>query len=100
MTLTHCQQRNDKMTLETTRAYITIVGPDHTVVVPDDIAVGATVAVVVMSTTPDAEAERQARFAATLAAIRAASAPETTPAAVTDTELEALIKEARQTSPG
>jgi hypothetical protein len=53
-----------------------------------------------MSTSPGADTERQARFAATLAAIRAASAPETTPATVTDTELEALIKEARQASQG
>jgi hypothetical protein len=98
MPLKYCQQRNNKMTLETTQAYITTVGPDRTVVVPDDIAVGSTVAVVLMSSTPGAEAKRQARFAATLAAIRAASASETTPSTVTDAELEVLINKARRAS--
>lgn len=30
------------MTIETTLAFITTAGPDHTIVLPDEIAVGAT----------------------------------------------------------
>lgn len=82
------------MTLKTTSAYITTVGPDHTIVLPDDIAVGATVAVVLMPLS--AETERQARFAATLAAVRAAAGQATPP--VTDEELKVLVKKARQAS--
>ncbi len=84
------------MTLETTPAYITTVGPDHTIALPDDITVGATVAVVLMSDPNDDE--RQARFAATLEAIRAASAAQASLPAVTDVDLEALVKKARQSS--
>lgn len=85
------------MTLETTSAFITTVGPDHTIVLPEDIAVGATVAVVLMSNPLQENGERQARFAATLAAIRAAAA-ETTPPPVTEAELAGVIKKARRTA--
>ncbi len=86
------------MTLETTPAYITTVGPDHTIALPDDITVGATVAVVLMSDSPKDDDERQARFAATLEAIRAASAAQASLPTVTDADIEALIKKARQSS--
>lgn len=81
--------------LETTSAFITPVGPDHTIVLPNDIAVGATVSVVLMSPLPHADAERQTRFAETLAAIRAASAVK---ASLLADELEGLVKRTRQTS--
>ncbi len=87
------------MTLETTSAYITKVRPDHTVVLPADMPVGATVAVVVVPSdaTEVDEAARHDRFAKTLDAIRAASAQETTLPSVSDGELDALIETARKT---
>ena len=85
------------MTLETTQAYITTVGPDHTVVLPDNIEVGTTVAVIVMSNVPKDD-ERQARFVATLAAIRAASATTASLPPISDADLEDLIQKARQSS--
>ncbi|MCK6630452.1 MAG: hypothetical protein L6R45_35435 [Anaerolineae bacterium] len=84
------------MTIETTPAYITTVGPDHTIVLPDDIAVGATVAVVLMSNVPGDDEGRQARFAATLAAIRAASIGEGPLPSIADEDLEVLVKKARR----
>jgi hypothetical protein len=92
------KERNLMMTIETTQAYITTVGPDHTIVLPDDITVGATVAVVLMSNALKNDDERQARFAATLAAIRAASALGTEPPTITDTQLDALIQIAKRAS--
>ena len=82
--------------METTQAYIATVGPDHTIVLPEDIAVGSTVVVVLMSNPSEHDNERRARFAATLEAIRAASAADISDPTITDTDLEALIKKARQ----
>lgn len=84
--------------METTQAYITTVGPDHTIVLPEDIAVGSTVVVVLMSNPPEQDNERQTRFAATLEAIRAASVADIPAPAITDADLEALIKKARRIS--
>jgi len=63
------------MALETIPAYITKVGSDHTIVLPNEMPVGAMVAVIVVPTDVAAAdvAARRARFAETLAAIRAAS---------------------------
>jgi len=85
------------MALETTSAYITTVGSDHTIVLPAEMPVGATVAVIVVptSTTSVDDAARRARFAETLSAIRAASARETPPA-ISDDDLDALIEKARK----
>jgi hypothetical protein len=49
-----------------------------------------------MSNPPEHDNERRARFAATLEAIRAASAADIPAPTITDTDLEALIKIARQ----
>lgn len=54
------------MTLKTTCAYITTVGPDHTIVLPADITVGATVAVVVMSSQAEVSAQPDRSRAASL----------------------------------
>lgn len=54
------------MTLKTTSAYITTVGPDHTIVLPDNIAVGATVAVVLMSSQTEASAQPDRSTASSL----------------------------------
>jgi hypothetical protein len=80
--------------METTQAYIATVGPDHTIVLPEDIAVGSTVVVVLLATPPEDDPLRQARFMATREAIRAATAIEVSQPDVTDTDLEALIKKA------
>jgi hypothetical protein len=80
--------------METTQVYIATVGPDHTIVLPEDIAVGSTVVVVLLSTPPEYDPHRQARFMATIEAIRAAMAIETSPLDIANTDLEALIKKA------
>lgn len=76
--------------------YITTAGSDHTIVVPPNIPVGATVAVIVLPT--DAgdqnDAARSARFRETLAAIQAASAPEGSQVVISDEELAALVERA------
>lgn len=84
------------MELQSTPTYITIVNTDHTITLPPDVPVGATVAVVLMpSVLPTNEVARQARFEKTLTAIRAATAqPAPT---ITDSQLDALIKRARKT---
>jgi len=88
------------MTLEVTSAYITRVGSDHTIVLPDEMPIGATVAVVVVQprTTPLDDAERHIRFAETLSAIRAASAHEAARPTISDSDLDRLIGKARKTS--
>jgi hypothetical protein len=88
-----------QMTITTTPAYIATVGDDHTVVLPEEIPVGARVTITVIPSVSDQQdgEARSARFSATLAAIQAASA-RTTPPAISDAELDTLIKKARKTS--
>ena len=86
------------MAQKVTPAYITTISPDHTIVLPAEMPIGATVAVVLISTSVS-EADdmaRRARFAETLSAIHAASASETQPAAIADEDLDALIDRARK----
>lgn len=79
--------------LTSTAAFIGTLKPDHTLALPLEIPVGATVAVfVVPPLSPGAEVERAARFAETLAAARAAVNPPT----VSDDEIKQLVKRARQ----
>ncbi len=84
------------MIAKTTPAYITTVGPDRTITLPEDMDAGTVVAVVVMSPLHWPEESRQKRFETTLTAIRAAST-ETSPS-ITDTELSQLIKQARKSA--
>jgi hypothetical protein len=83
------------MAIELTQAHIAHIQPDHTIVLPEEMPVGATVAVIVLPQ-PNGEAARRARFEATLAAIRAAMS-EGTPPLPSEAELEALIEKARHT---
>ena len=88
------------MTITTTPAYIATVGDDHTIVLPEEIPVGARVTITVIPSVSDqlnGEA-RSARFSETLAAIQAAASVRTTPPAISDAELDALIKKARKAS--
>jgi hypothetical protein len=77
-----------------TPAYITTIRPDRTIVVPDEMAVGATVAVVILpSMSEPNNPERKERFEATLRAINNASTVENAPP-ISDEQLNKLIKEA------
>jgi hypothetical protein len=87
------------MAVELTQAHIAHIQPDHTIVLPEEMPVGATVAVIVLPVPvapPDEEAARRARFEATLAAIRAAMSESAAPPP-SEAELEALIEKARHT---
>ncbi len=88
------------MPVPTTPAYITTVGPDRTIVLPAEMAEGTTIAVIVLpdSSEPADNLARKARFEATLNAIRAASVTENSPPAISDEQLNVLIKKARRTS--
>ncbi|HEX5689569.1 MAG TPA: hypothetical protein VFX76_06185, partial [Roseiflexaceae bacterium] len=84
------------MTLTTTPAFIAIVGADHTIVLPDEIPVGAqvTITVIPAGASDQKEDERRSRFAETLAVIKAASA--TKSKELSEAELDALVKKARK----
>ncbi len=86
------------MSLKTTSAYITTINPDHTVVLPPEMPVGATIAVIVMPETVVGadDMARHTRFEATLSAIRAASAAQ--PIVISDEKLDILIEQARKAS--
>lgn len=81
----------------TTSVYISTVRPDHTVFLPRDVPVGATVAMVIMSPEESnaAEKARHARFQKVLDAINAATAAGFTPPAISDAEIDARIERAR-----
>jgi hypothetical protein len=80
----------------TATAYITVVEDDHRVSLPESVPVGTTVVVTVMPSSLMSKAEdgRKARFAAALDLIRHASAKPQ--ADISNAELDALIREARQ----
>ncbi len=86
------------MAIEMTSVYFTTVGSDRTIVLPDEMPVGATVAVIIMPTGASQadDAARRARFAETLSAIRAASAQEAAQSEIADGDLDALIETARK----
>lgn len=86
------------MHLDPTNAYVTTVSAGHTITLPDDIPVGARVAVVVLPEAPPAvdDADRPARFAATLKAIRAAAGWTPDTGIPDDAALDRLIAAARR----
>ncbi len=87
-------------TLKMTTAYVATVGPDHTIILPNDVPVGATIAVIVMPPTivgSDGDEARRARFAETLAATRAAMADEALQPTLSDAEVDELVERARKT---
>ncbi len=88
------------MSLTTNAAYIATVERDHTIHLPDAIPVGAKVAVLLLPI-EEASSEhnsRHARFEQVLAAVRAAMAEGFSPPAISDTELNARIRRARQSA--
>ena len=87
------------MELETIPAYITVVNPDRTIVLPDDMPIGARVAVVIVPSDlslPDNDAARHERFAKTLAAIKAAMESAEPSPTISDDDLDELIEAARK----
>jgi hypothetical protein len=86
------------MTVELTPTYIATVRPDHTIVLPEEMPVGATVMVIVVppKTAPENDPARKARFEATLAAIREAMR-NPVPNLPDDEALKALVDKARKT---
>lgn len=86
------------MSTTTTSAYITTVRPDRTIVLPDEMAVGSTVAVVLLpSNSEPNEADRSERFKTTLDAINNAAEAEIVPT-ISEEELDKLIRKAIRNS--
>ena len=84
------------MILETTTTYITTISKNHTIDLPTEMPVGATVAVILMPKQVSIidEAKRHADFQATLEIIR--SLPQQPRAEISDEEFDQLIEEARE----
>lgn len=85
------------MELDPVTAYVAVVRPDRTVRLPENVPVGATVAVVLLpgASAHDDEARRE-RFERTLEALRTAAARGPHGPAVDDEALDALIDRARR----
>lgn len=86
------------MDLATTAAFVSTVDTSRTIVLPDDIPIGATVAVVLMPSEAAANVAltRRARFEQVMAAIRAAMSEGFSAPDISDTELDARIERARR----
>lgn len=86
------------MSVATIPAYITTVRPDRTIVLPEEMIVGAAVAVVALPTKAEQDdTARQVRFETTLNAINNASAVGND-APISDEQLNVLIRKARRSS--
>ncbi len=86
------------MAVELTPTYIATVRPDHTIVLPEEMPVGAMVMVIVVppKTAPENDPARKARFDATLAAIKEAMR-NPIPDLPGDEALKGLVDKARKT---
>ena len=87
--------------LITNGAYIATVERDHTIHLPEAIPVGSKVAVLLLpaaAALSDPNNDRRARFEQVLAAVRTAIAEGFSPPAISDTELNARIRRARQST--
>jgi hypothetical protein len=90
------------MSLVTTAAFISTVNSDHTIQLPEEVPIGAKVAIFLMpggEPNPD-QIVRRARFEKVIAAVRAAIADGFTPPIISDAELKARIQRARQAAKG
>jgi len=85
-----------------TAAYVSTVKADHTIELPKSIPIGAKVAVTLLPTEdPEAEnALRTLRFQKVMDAIRTAISSNYITPEISDDELNALIREARQAAKG
>ena len=84
--------------MTTTSAYVSTVGADRTIVLPESVPVGAKVAVVLLPADEkvDESETRSARFQIVMDAIQAAMDSHFATREVTEPELKQLIGEARQ----
>ena len=84
------------MDLDRVAAYVASVPPDRTIRLPDDLPVGAAIAVILLPPTSALDEDsRRERFARTRAALRAAAERAASGPAVDDATLDALIDRAR-----
>ncbi len=90
------------MSVSTTPAYSGTVSEGHTVRIPAEVPIGARVAILLLPSeaVDEREFERKEKFESVMAAIRAAIAAGYTPPAISDEELDARIRRARQQKPG
>lgn len=86
------------MEVDPTPAFVTTVPPDRTIHLPQDVPIGATVAVVLLPRSGDSadEALRRQRFERTREALRVASERPAGAPELDDATLNALIDEARR----
>ena len=85
-----------QMDLDRVAAYLASVPPDRTIRLPDDLPVGATIAVVLLPPTSALDAgSRRKRFARTRATLRAAAERAASRPEVDDATLDALIDRVR-----
>lgn len=77
--------------------YTSTVGPNHTIVVPESVPIGAKVTITIASFPEgtDPEEIRHRRFENVMESIKMAIATGFTPPPIDDAELKALIKRAR-----
>ena len=89
------------MSVNTTPAYIGTVDEGHTVSVPSEVPIGSKVAILLLPPTSidEREAERRDRFDDVMAAIHSAIANGYTTPSISDEELDAHIRRARQQKP-
>lgn len=82
--------------MKTIPAFVSTVGATRTIALPDDIPVGARIAVMVITEEiVDDHPKRRARFDAVMAAIQAAMREGFSPPAISDSEFDARIDRAR-----
>jgi len=86
------------MSASTTPAYIGTVDEGHVVSVPSEVPIGARVAILLLppSTLDEREGDRRERFESVLAAIRSAIAAGYATPTISDEELDARVRRARQ----
>lgn len=83
--------------MTTLSTFTSTVGPNHTIILPDSIPVGAKVTITVSASSGgiDPEESRSIRFERVMDALRKAMAEGFTAPAISNNELKALIKRAR-----
>ena len=86
------------MTFTEQSLFVTTVGDDHTIVLPDSVPSGAKIGIVILSDTPKLTLTRKERFKAALAEIeRALIRSQTEPIILpSSSEFNALIERARK----
>ena len=83
--------------MTTLSTFTSTVGPNHTIVLPKHVPIGAKVTVTISVTSEgiDLEEDRRKRFASVMEAIKLAIVAGFKPPPISNTELKALVKRAR-----